>query len=123
MAASPSSVGRILLGELDIHVTGAHWDCTLPATFFQNCQMESSLWAEVAPTRLGSLFAEEVEITCPGYLEPFQAVLGGRHGEMKAGAMSFHANIIPLRLPLESTPAGDLKEVTFALLDSPISGL
>jgi hypothetical protein len=41
---------------------------------------------------------------------------------MKEGSLSFSAELASLRVPIESVPAKGLKEVTFALLDSPITG-
>jgi hypothetical protein len=112
----------VLLGAFDVHLKGIHLDCTLPAHFFHNYQRETSVWAEVVPATPRWLSQAAVEITSPGHLEPFPAVLGGLSGKQKGGSLSFSAEVVPLRVPIESVPAKGLKEVTFALLDSPITG-
>jgi hypothetical protein len=111
----------VLVGEFDVHIKGNRLDCTLPARFFQNYQREHSVWGEVLPTAPQWLAAAEVEITSPGHLEPFPAVLGGLRGTQANGALVFSAELIPLRDPIESAPAKEVKEVTFALLDSPVT--
>jgi hypothetical protein len=112
----------VLVGEFDVHLKGDRLDCTLPARFFQNYQKEHSVWGEVVPTSPQWLAAAEVEITSAGHLEPFPAVLGGLSGTTMNGVLSFSAELTPLRQPIESAPANELKEVTFALLDSPVTG-
>src|ERR1039458_10208906 len=112
----------VLVGEFDVHLKGDRLDCTLPARFFQNYQKEHSVWGEVVPTSPQWLAAAEVEITSAGHLEPFPAVLGGLSGTTMNGVLSFSAELTPLRQPIESAPANELKEVTVALLDAPVTG-
>ena len=111
----------VLVGEFDVRVKNDRLDCTLPARFFQNYQKEHSVWGEVLPNPPQWLTAAEVEITSPDHLEPFPAILGGIRGTQANGALVFSADLIPLREPIESAPAKDVKEVTFALLDSPVT--
>jgi hypothetical protein len=112
----------VLVGEFDVHVKGDRLDCTLPARFFQNYQKEHSVWGGVVPTSPRGLTAAEVEITSPGHLEPFPPVLGGLSVTTIDGILSFSAELTSMRQPIESAPAKELKEVTFALLDSPVTG-
>jgi hypothetical protein len=119
---STTAADGVLVGEFDVRLKGDRLDCTLPARFFQNYQKEHSVWGEVLPTAPRWLTAAEVEITSPGHLEPFPAVLGGISGTTVNGVLSFSAELTPMRQPIESAPAKELKEVTFALLDSPVTG-
>jgi hypothetical protein len=111
----------VFVAEFDVRLKGVGLDCTLPARFFQNYQREQSVWGEVFPTAAGWLNAAEVEISSPGHLEPFPAVLGGLRGTQANGALAFSAELIPLRDPIESAPAKGVREVTFVLLDSPVT--
>ncbi len=112
----------VLVGEFDVRLKGADFDWTTPARFFQNYQKERSVWGEVIPTAPRWLANAEVEVTAPGHLEPFPAALGGIRSTPVNGVLTFSAEVIPLRDPIESAPVKKIKEVTFALLDSPVTG-
>jgi len=120
--AAPSALSDgILLGAFDVHLKGANLDCTLPARFFHNYQKDGSVWAEVVPAGPW-LAGAEVEVSSPGHLRPFPAVLGSLTGKQQGGSFSLSAEVLPLRVPIEAAPVKSLREVTFALLDYPISG-
>lgn len=112
----------VCVGEFDVRLKGASLDCCFPARFFQNYQRKPSVWGEVFPTGVEWLMPAEVQITSPGHLKPFDAVLGGITGGQMNGTSAFSAELKSLSEPLESAPAKQVKEVTFALLDSPVTG-
>jgi hypothetical protein len=120
----PTTVSdRVFVGEFDVRLNGAHLDCTLPARFFQSYQRECSVWGEVElPTPPKWPTDAKLEVTSPGHLEPFPARLSGIRGIQANGACAFSAKLTPLCEPIESAPTKELKEVTFALLDSPVTG-
>jgi hypothetical protein len=110
-----------LLGGFDLHLKSAQLDWTVPAQFFLNYQKEQSVWAEIVPER-PILAGMEVSVSAPSNLEPFSGLLGGLTMTQAGGALSLSATVVPLITPLESVPKKNLKELTFALLDSPITG-
>ncbi len=116
------STDRILVGEFDVHIKGGHLDCSVPARFFQNYQREHSVWGEVAPGSLQWLGGIEAELSAPDRFVSFPALLGGLSGTTVNGRLSFSAEITPLRQPIEGAPVSDLAIVTFALLNSPVTG-
>ena len=113
---------KILVGEFDVHLKGDTVDCTLPARFFMNYQKEHSVWGEFVPSGMTWSAGAEVEISSTNRLMPFPALLSGSILSSSSGALSLSAEITPMRQPIESAPATDLTEITFALLDSPVTG-
>jgi hypothetical protein len=114
--------GGILLSSLDVHLKNDHLDCTVPARFFYNYQQDMTpVWAEIEPPpRL--LAATQLTVSSPANLRPFEALLGGRTFRQEGESSSFFVEIHPLSDPIESAPRTRLNAVTFALLDSPITG-
>ena len=111
----------VLLGGFELHLKNAELDWTVPAQFFLNYQKEPRVWAEIVPER-PIIAGMEVSVSAPSNLEPFSGLLGGLTMAHTGGALLLSATMMPLTTPLESVPKKNLKALTFALLDSPITG-
>ena len=107
----------VLIDTVDLHIKGERINITLPARLFLNFQQPRSIWAEVTP-RGHWPNQVEVEVCCPA-LRSFPAVISGYKWTQTEGCTISAAGVLPLRDPVESSSTIELKQVTFALLDSP----
>jgi hypothetical protein len=120
MSFSPVTSDGIFLGEAKLHLKGANLDCTVPARFFHNYQKRQSVWAEVSASKF-SMASSEVEVSSVGHLETFPGSFGGGTLAQDGGILTISAYLLPLQEPIQSSPVLGLKEVAFALLDSPLT--
>lgn len=115
------SANGIVLDTFDLHIKGKGIDHTLPVCLFENYQRNPSVWGEFDPKRIPSLQAQEVEIDSDGKVNPFRSLLEPLKIRQVDGDISFYSELLPLREPIESSDSAELKQVTFALLDSPLT--